>query len=89
MNIVMEHLLSRRSIRAFEEKEIPRHKLEQILEAARYAPSGMNRQSNYRGLRAAFQNITQIQKSSEISFFPKVRYIFFLLRNNPFHCFLL
>ena len=45
MNSVMEHLLTRRSVRAFQEKEIPTQELEQILEAARYAPSGMGRQT--------------------------------------------
>lgn len=45
MNPVMENLLTRRSVRAFQEKEIPAQELEQILEAARYAPSGMGRQT--------------------------------------------
>ena len=33
MNQVMEALLNRRSIRAFEEKPIPREEIEQIVEA--------------------------------------------------------
>lgn len=45
MNPVMENLLTRRSVRSFQEKEIPAQELEQILEAARYAPSGMGRQT--------------------------------------------
>ena len=45
MNQVMEALLNRRSIRAFEEKPIPREEIEQIVEAGRYAPSGMGRQT--------------------------------------------
>ncbi|MCI6676378.1 MAG: nitroreductase family protein [Clostridiales bacterium] len=45
MNQVMETLLTRRSIRAFEKKPIPREVLEQIVEAARYAPSGMGLQT--------------------------------------------
>lgn len=45
MNPVMENLLTRRSIRAFKEQEIPREELEQILKAAQYAPSAMNRQT--------------------------------------------
>lgn len=45
MNAVMENLLTRRSIRAFENKEIPKEELEQILKAAQYAPSAMNRQT--------------------------------------------
>ena len=45
MNAVMENLLTRRSIRAFEEKPIPMDELDQILKAAKYAPSGMGRQT--------------------------------------------
>lgn len=45
MNTVMENILSRRSVRAFEKKEIPADVLEQILKAAIYAPSGMGRQT--------------------------------------------
>ena len=39
MNAVMENLLTRRSTRDFQDKEIPRQELEQILKAAQYAPS--------------------------------------------------
>ena len=39
MNAAMENILTRRSVRAFEEKEIPREELEQIAKAAIYAPS--------------------------------------------------
>ncbi len=45
MNPVIETIMTRRSVRAFQEKEIPAQELEQILEAARYAPSGMGRQT--------------------------------------------
>lgn len=45
MNAVMENLLTRRSVRAFEKKEIPADVLEQILETALYAPSGMGKQT--------------------------------------------
>lgn len=45
MNPVMEHLLTRRSVRAFEKRPIPREELEQIVKAGLYAPSGMNRQT--------------------------------------------
>lgn len=41
----MENLLTRRSVRAFEKKAIPAEELEQILKAAVYAPSAMNRQT--------------------------------------------
>ena len=39
MNAVMENLLTRRSVRAFEEKEIPQEVMEQLVQAALYAPS--------------------------------------------------
>lgn len=45
MNAVMETILTRRSIRAFEKREIPAEVLSEILKAAQYAPSGMNRQT--------------------------------------------
>lgn len=45
MNAVMENLLTRRSVRAFENREIPGDELDQILKAAQYAPSAMNRQT--------------------------------------------
>ena len=45
MNQIMETILSRRSVRAFTDQKIPREELEQILKAATYAPSGMNRQT--------------------------------------------
>lgn len=45
MNQIMENILTRRSIRAFNEQAIPREELEQILQAAIYAPSGMNKQT--------------------------------------------
>lgn len=40
----LENLMTRRSIRAFTEEAVPREALEQIVDAARYAPSGMNKQ---------------------------------------------
>lgn len=45
MNSVMENLLTRRSVRAFEKRAIPADELDQILQAAVYAPSGMGRQT--------------------------------------------
>lgn len=45
MNAIMENILTRKSIRAFEEKPIPADELQQILQAAIYAPSGMGRQT--------------------------------------------
>lgn len=45
MNQVMETLLTRRSIRSFEEKALKREDLEQIIKAALYAPSGKGLQT--------------------------------------------
>ena len=45
MNAVMDNLLGRRSIRAFEDRQIPREELDQILKAAQYAPSATKRTS--------------------------------------------
>lgn len=44
MNEVLNNIKTRRSIRSFSDKKIPREALEQIVEAGRYAPSAMNRQ---------------------------------------------
>ena len=40
-NAVIETLMTRRSVRAFQEKAIPADQLQAILETARFAPSGM------------------------------------------------
>lgn len=45
MNPIIENILTRRSVRAFLDKEIPSEALEYILKAAQYAPSAMNRQT--------------------------------------------
>lgn len=45
MNEIMNNILTRRSIRSFQEKEIPREVLEQIVQAGLYAPSGHNYQT--------------------------------------------
>lgn len=45
MNEVMDNILTRRSVRAFNDQDIPREDLDQILQAALYAPSGMNKQT--------------------------------------------
>lgn len=45
MNEVMNAILTRRSIRKYENKAVPGELLEQILQAGIYAPSGKNRQT--------------------------------------------
>ena len=44
---ILEFIKSRRSTRKFTDKEIEAEKLDQILEAGRYAPSGGNSQSTH------------------------------------------
>jgi len=44
MNDVIRVIKERRTVRSFEKKEVERSKLEAIVDAARYAPSGMNSQ---------------------------------------------
>lgn len=44
MNAVIENILTRRSVRAFEDKKIPREDMEVIVKAGQYAPSAVNRQ---------------------------------------------
>lgn len=44
MNRVIETIVNRVSCRSYSEKRVPTSKLNQILEAGKYAPSGMNRQ---------------------------------------------
>ena len=45
MSEVMNNIKTRRSCRAFTDREIRKEELDQILEVGIYAPSGMNRQS--------------------------------------------
>lgn len=45
MNAIIENLLTRRSTRAFLQREIPDNELNEILQAAIYAPSGMGKQT--------------------------------------------
>lgn len=44
MNETIKNMIERRSVRSYSSKRVPKEILEQILEAGKYAPSGMNRQ---------------------------------------------
>lgn len=44
MNEMMETILNRRSVRSFKKDQIKDEELEQILQAGKFAPSGMNKQ---------------------------------------------
>lgn len=63
MNEIIKNLLTRRSTRAFCDQKIPREELEQILQTALYAPSGMNRQT---WKFTAIVNQEKIQKLAKI-----------------------
>lgn len=45
MNETINTMLTRRSIRSFEDKQVNEADIEQIVEAGLYAPSGMNCQT--------------------------------------------
>lgn len=45
MNKTIEVIKTRVSCRSFSDKKVSKAKLEQIIEAGKFAPSGMNRQS--------------------------------------------
>ncbi len=45
MNDIIKALEERRSVRAYEDKPVPREFIEQVIEAGLWAPSGMGRQS--------------------------------------------
>lgn len=45
MNDVLKNMLTRRSVRAFKKDPVSREDLNTLMEAASYAPSGMNRQT--------------------------------------------
>lgn len=45
MNEAYNNLLERRSVRSYRKEQVPREILEQILEAGKFAPSGMGMQS--------------------------------------------
>ncbi len=45
MNAIIENMKTRRSVRAFADKQVPRELLEQVIEAGVWAPTGMNRQT--------------------------------------------
>jgi len=42
MNTVYEAILSRRSIKSYTDEQVPQELLEKVIEAGRYAPTGMN-----------------------------------------------
>lgn len=62
MNIIIENMLTRRSVRSFKEKQISEEDLNTILMAGSYAPSGMGMQ-NWKF--TAIQNAATLKKANE------------------------
>lgn len=62
MNETMQTILNRRSIRAYKPEQIKDEELQQILQAAKYAPSAMNEQSSH---FTVIQNPETMKKVSE------------------------
>jgi len=58
---LLDVILSRRSIRSYENKEIPQEILQQVLEAGRQAPSAVNRQPIH------FIVVTDFEAKNELS----------------------
>lgn len=60
----MECLLTRRSVRSYEEKQVPRELLDKVLEAGVYAPSAMGRQS---AVYVAVQDAETVKQLSKMN----------------------
>ena len=60
----MECLLTRRSVRSYQNRQVPRALLEQVLRAGQYAPSAMGRQSAF---YIAVQDAETVQKLSKMN----------------------
>lgn len=63
MNAVLENIYSRRSIRSFESQPVSREELEQIVKAAVWAPSGMNRQAWHFSVVANQEKIKELAEA--------------------------
>lgn len=44
MNYIIENIKSRRSVRSYSDQQVPKKLIEEVLEAARFAPSALNKQ---------------------------------------------
>lgn len=63
MNEVIQNMLTRRSVRSFEDKPVEREKIDAILKCATYAPSALNRQTWH---FTAVLNAEKIQKLAKV-----------------------
>lgn len=64
MNEVIENMIQRRSIRKFKAEQVEEEKLQQILEAGSFAPSGMGKQSP---IMVVVQDKETIQQLSQMN----------------------
>lgn len=64
MNDLYETILSRRSVKSYTDEQVPQELLEQVIEAGRYAPTGMNAMSP---IFIAVQNPDVIEKLSRMN----------------------
>ena len=60
----MECLLTRRSVRSYQSRQVPRELLDQVLRAGQYAPSAMGRQSAF---YIAVQDAETVRKLSKMN----------------------
>lgn len=63
MNETLKTILTRRSIRKYKDEQIKEEELQAILEAGRFAPSGLGKQSAY---FTVVQNKEMLQKINEV-----------------------
>lgn len=71
MKDTIQDLINRRSVREFEDKQIPNEILEKILEAGTFAPTGMNRQSPKIVVIQNKETISKLSKLNASFLWPK------------------
>lgn len=64
MNETIKAIIGRRSVREYKDKQVPKDKLEMILTAGTYAPSGMGQQAS---MLVAVQNPDTVARLSKIN----------------------
>ena len=88
MNEIIENLLTRRSTRAYKEEQIKDSDLELILEAAKFAPSGMNSQTWHFTVVQNKEKLQELNKVVKEALANSAEENFRKIGNNPnFHFF--
>ena len=62
MSQILENIKTRRSVRSYQDKALPKNDLEQVLTAGLYAPSANNTQSWQFTVVEGADKLTQLQK---------------------------